>query len=117
MDFSSTPTPPSRRRGGAVSGIVGDVKKNLLGNKKATAIVAIGLFMFYWYEMRPMNINNECTVQAKYNSRELLKSKAEVATDEDRKASYMDLIKKDMYLRSDYEAYYKKCLRSYGIFI
>lgn len=86
-------------------------------NKKVTLLVALGLFVFYWYEMRPVSINNECTAQAKYNARELLKSKAQVATDADRKQSYNDLIKKDMYLRSDYEAYYNKCLRSFGIFI
>ena len=84
-------------------------------HKKLLSIVLVAFFVFYWYEIRPIQINNKCTQQASADARALLKSKAEVATDPERRVSYINLIDKDMYLRSDFESYYSRCLRGYGI--
>ena len=90
--------------------------QNLRKNKKTVGIILAAVFVFYWFQIRPIQINKECTANAGANARALLRSKAEVATDAARKASYEELIAKNMYLRTDYESYYKKCLNSHGIF-
>lgn len=93
------------------------IKAWIVAHKKGIAITAALLAVFYWMEIRPVRINNTCTAQAGLSARALLKEKADVATDADTKESYQQLVDKNMYLRTDYESYYTKCLRQFGIFI
>ena len=86
-------------------------------NKKVLVVVLAAAFLFYWYEIRPMRINSFCAAQSSASSRSLLRSKAAVTTDVANKAYYAGLAEKNMYLRSDYESYYKKCLRGYGVYL
>lgn len=80
-------------------------------------LAILAMFLFYWYEMRPIRINAECMGQAAANARLLVQSKAEIAVDPEKRTSYQNLVEKNMYLRSDYESFYKKCLRGYGIYL
>src|SRR3989338_8327567 len=83
-----------------------DMKDFLRRHRKAILILALGVFLFYWFEIRPININNYCSAEASANARLLLRSKAEVATDAATKQSYQQLVAKDMYLRSDHESFF-----------
>ncbi|PIR51774.1 hypothetical protein COU77_03895 [Candidatus Peregrinibacteria bacterium CG10_big_fil_rev_8_21_14_0_10_49_16] len=93
------------------------VKSFTRKNKFALLIAALVLIVVYWQAIRPIRVNAQCTSEASHNSRILLKNKAESTTDWKQKEEYENLIKKNMYLRSDYEAYYKRCLRGHGIFL
>ena len=115
MDYTSTQR-IARRGSWDFSGKFNTIVTNLRKNKKTVAIVIAAVFVFYWFQIRPVQINKACTINAGANARALLRSKAEVATDAARRASYEELIAKNMYLRTDYESYYSKCLHSYGIF-
>ena len=84
-------------------------------HRKILLIATLGIFLFFWYEIRPIQVNNGCMAEAGGNARELLGNKAEVATDPVQKQSYTELANKNMYLRSDYESFYSKCLRRHGI--
>lgn len=115
MDYTSNHR-LARRGSWDLSGMFSSTLQNLNKNKKTVAIVLAAVFVFYWFQIRPIQINKACTLNAGANARALLASKAEVATDPARKASYEELIAKNMYLRTDYESYYTKCLHSHGIF-
>src|SRR2546430_2246080 len=82
--------------------------------KWAIALVIVAAFLFYWYEIRPIQIYRGCTRQASIDARSLLRSKAEIAKGTDKGSAYWELIKKNMYLRSDYESFLQKCLLYYG---
>ena len=90
------------------------IKEYAKRNRKILSVVAVAVFLFYWFEMRPIQINHSCANQASSNARSLLQSKAQITTDASKKASYNALAEKGMYLRSDYESFYTKCLRSHG---
>jgi hypothetical protein len=78
-------------------------------------IAAIGAFLFYWYEVRPITLYRSCAAQSSADARKLLASKAEIAKGTDKGTSYDQLIEKNMYLRSDYESFLSKCLLHYGL--
>ncbi len=75
-------------------------------------IALVGLF--YWFQIRPIRIYRYCNTQSSMDARKLLKSKEEVATPEN-KARYAPLLERNMYLRSDYESFLRKCLLYYGL--
>jgi hypothetical protein len=76
----------------------------------------LALFLvFYWYEVRPIRIQRLCALQAAYDARKLLASKESIAIDPTQKQYYTNLRERNMYLRSDYDSFLKKCLRYYGI--
>ncbi len=88
----------------------------ILGKYKwIIAVAAVGVFLFYWYEIRPVRLYRSCSAQASADARKLLSSKAEIAKGTDKGAAYEELIKKNMYLRSDYESFLNKCLLYYGL--
>ena len=93
------------------------IRNWVVAHKKGLTIAAVIFVIFYWFDIRPVRINTTCTAQAGFSARALLKEKADVSSDPATKKSYQQLVDKSMYLRSDYESYYKKCLREYGIFI
>ena len=80
-------------------------------------IFFIFCFLFYWYEIRPARIYSYCNKFAQEAAVEVLKDKAEFLFKKDPKKSkyYKQLAEKGMYLRSDYEYYFKMCLRRKGI--
>ncbi len=82
--------------------------------KWAIALFAVAAFLFYWYEIRPIQVYRSCARQASLDARLLLKSKADIAKGTEKGAAYADLIQKNMYLRSDYESFLQKCLLYYG---
>jgi hypothetical protein len=73
-------------------------------------IVAI-VSAFYWYEIRPSKIYSKCHKEAGDGAIQLLKTKVELGSSQYSKAS-----DKDLYLKEDYDYYYKNCLRKYGIY-
>ncbi len=83
-------------------------------HKMLTAFALVIVFGFYWYEIRPIMISRDCSVQASLDARALLRSKAEVTKEQATRDSYNALIAKNMYLRSDYESFLQKCLLHYG---
>jgi hypothetical protein len=93
------------------------IKNWIIAHKKGLGIAAAVFLVFYWFELRPVKINRVCTATAGVSARALLQEKANVATDAATKRSYEQLVSKNMYLRTDYESYYKKCLREDGVFI
>lgn len=82
--------------------------------KWAIVLVLVAAFLFYWYEIRPIQVYRGCARQASLDARSLLRSKAEIAKGTDKGKAYDELIKKNMYLRSDYESFLQKCLMHYG---
>ena len=113
MDFQTTPV--RRHKLPRISFSFKGVSRFIRTNRKLLSVIAVAVFLFYWYEVRPITINHTCGNQASTDARALLVSKAKVATDPVRKQSYQQLIDQNMYLRSDYESYYTRCLRGYGI--
>jgi hypothetical protein len=85
---------------------------------KVATIVVVSLFLFYWWNaIRPANITNGCMAEAAVSAKVLLQNKAEVTADREKRAAYESMVSKGMYLRSDYESYYKKCLRTNGVYL
>lgn len=91
------------------------VRKYLSENRNIVLIVLLITSLFYWYEIRPVRIHRVCAAQASLDAKNLLVSKAEITTDAAKRASYASLSEKGMYLRSDYESFFKKCMRHYAI--
>jgi hypothetical protein len=91
------------------------IREFVLKNYRGIAIVFLAFSLFYWYELRPVSVNRSCAVQASVDARTLLQSKAQVTTDAAKKQSYVSLAERGMYLRTDYESFYKKCLRHYAL--
>jgi len=92
-----------------------ELKDYLLKNRKAYSIIAVILFAFYWFQLRPIQINRACAEQASGNAQQLLVNKVAITTDADQRAAYQEMVNKSMYLRTDYESFYVKCLRNEGI--
>jgi hypothetical protein len=69
--------------------------------------------LFYWFQIRPIYIYRNCAVEASIDARKLLASKAAITTDV-RAAQYQSLMERNMYLRSDYESFLRKCLLFHG---
>lgn len=92
-----------------------DLVRSLGKYKWAIVLVVIGLFLFYWYEIRPIRISRSCANQASIDARKLIRSKADIAKGTDKGNAYQELITKNMYLRSDYESFLNKCLLHYGM--
>ena len=77
-------------------------------------LVVIGFF-FYWFQVRPILSYRQCAREASADARTLLKSKAELAKGTKDAKTYVNMAEKNMYLRSDYESFLKKCLLHYGL--
>jgi len=84
-------------------------------HKWAVSITLIALFLFYWYEVRPITTYRGCVTQASVDSRKLLDSKLSLAKEQNQIEFYTNLKEKNMYLRSDYESFLNKCLLYYGL--
>lgn len=91
------------------------VQRFVQKNWKVLSVLGVLIALFYWYEIRPVRIHRYCAVQASVDARNLLASKTRVTTDPARKASYQQLAAQNLYLRSDYESFYGKCLRHYAM--
>ncbi|MEK7590839.1 MAG: hypothetical protein AAB489_01365 [Patescibacteria group bacterium] len=78
------------------------------------ALVLTGFF-FYWFQIRPILSYRQCAREASADARTLLKSKAELAKGTKDAKTYTNMAEKNMYLRSDYESFLKKCLLHYGL--
>jgi hypothetical protein len=107
--------PLLRRVSPRVRNSASKVIHNLHVHRKVVLAVLFLFSAFYWYEVRPVRIHRSCSVQASVDAKNLLQSKALIATDPARKKSYEDLAAKNMYLRSDHESFYAKCLRHYAM--
>lgn len=84
-------------------------------NKKVLALCCVGVFLFYWFEIRPVQIYRSCLVQSSVDARKLLASKAEMTKGTDKGKAYQGLVDRGMYLRDDYESFMQKCLMFYGM--
>lgn len=78
-------------------------------------LAVVAVFLFYWYEVRPVFIYRRCTAQASMDARTLLASKAELSKGTEQGEAYAGLIAKNLYLRSDYESFLTKCLAYHGL--
>jgi hypothetical protein len=93
------------------------VRKPLLSRPStwAAVLVVLGVFLFYWFQIRPTQIYRRCTSQASVDARNLLVSKAQMAQKGTALAAqYAELQQRGMYLRSDYTSFLQKCLLFYG---
>jgi hypothetical protein len=115
MSFNVNTSSVSRRRGLPLPKM-NDITRYLYKYRKVLGVIAVVAFVFYWYEIRPVSINNTCVTQAGSNARSLLQTKAQISTDPSQRASFQNMINQNLYMRSDYESFYTKCLGSYGIF-
>jgi hypothetical protein len=79
------------------------------------SVLVVLLFAFYWFELRPMIVYNDCATGASTDARTLLKSKAEIAGNTPQGATFSQLMENNLYLRSDYESFLMKCLLSHGL--
>lgn len=84
-------------------------------HKWAIILVLVALFLFYWYEMRPIMVYRNCATQASIDARMLLGNKAEMAKATPQGEAYNRLIEKNLYLRTDYESFLMKCLMYHGM--
>jgi hypothetical protein len=78
-------------------------------------VLLLGGFLFYWYEIRPIRLYRQCAIEASTDARALLRSKAQVSQGTPKAAEYQRLIDQNLYLRSDYESFLKKCLLFHGL--
>jgi hypothetical protein len=78
-------------------------------------LAIVGIALFYWYEIRPIRVYRDCAGQASMDARNLLQSKAELAKGTENGVAYATLVRKNMYLRSDYESFLQKCLLYHGL--
>ena len=81
-------------------------------------ILLLGGFLFYWFQLRPTQLYRKCTEQSSADARKLLGSKFQIAQSGGNTAlatQYQDLISRNMYLRSDYNSFLRKCLLYYGL--
>ncbi len=83
--------------------------------KWVISLAAVAVFLFYWYEIRPVRLYRACARSSSSDARVLLKSKAQIAKGTDKGKAYEELIAKNMYLRSDYDSFLQKCLLNYGL--
>ena len=104
MDYTS------RLSGSGLAPTTGFVSRN----KKVIIIVLVGLFLFYWFQLRPGRISRACMSTATVNAKDLLSKKAITTAEADKRKTYQQLSDQGMYLRSDWESFYKKCMRTYG---
>lgn len=77
--------------------------------KIISIILLIGFGLFYWYEVRPSRIYSFCNKEAQEKAIELMKTKVKISP------KYKEFSEKGLFLKDDYESYYKKCLREKGI--
>ena len=89
--------------------------KRILSNKILIVIVLAALLLFYWKEVRPMYKYRACAAQSSTDAKALLQSKAVLARGTKSEKTYAQMAAKNMYLRSDYESFLKKCLLYYGL--
>lgn len=118
MDFSASPAAAPvfhRIRRQSFSLQLTEIKDYLVKNRKVYSILAVILFAFYWFQLRPIQINRACSEQASANAQQLLVNKVAITTDANQRAAYEEMVGKHMYLRTDYESFYIKCLRNEGI--
>ena len=76
-------------------------------------LILIGGGLFYWFGIRPPRIYSYCNEWAIEKAQRFYKEKIEkqyYITDNDK-----EQIEKGYYLISNYESYYKRCLREKGI--
>ena len=114
--ISSMDYQPYRRRRVVmtISEGISNLKSYLLQYKKGILIAIIAIALFNWYELRPIRVNRICAAQSSSDARALLQSKAKVATDAEKRTAYQNLVDQNLYLRTDYESFFKKCMRNQG---
>ncbi len=84
--------------------------------RKWVIVTALVLgFLFYWFQLRPIYMYRACAQQASADARTLLRSKADLAKGSKNAKAYAQLVEKNMYLRTDYESFLRKCLLYYGL--
>lgn len=91
------------------------VRMTVLKYKWPLALVVVGSFLFYWYEIRPIRTYRFCAAQASFDAKKLLASKAQISKGTEQGKAYASMVSKSMYLRSDYVAFLDKCLMYYGM--
>ena len=101
------------RVGTGLRPILHQLVQNAKKHRKILLAALAVCFVFYWYEIRPIRIHRACAVQSAADARGLLRSKAQL--DPEQGAYYASLVEQNMYLRSDYESFYRKCVRYYGM--
>ena len=74
-----------------------------------TLVASIG-GSFYWYELRPNQIKQECNEVATRAAEDLLKEKVELGSWE-----YKGAAERDLYLKDDYKSYYEMCQNKRGL--
>lgn len=85
---------------------------NLMNQWKVIAIIIlIGAVLFYWFQIRPSIIYSNCHRIATEEAIETLKTRSEMADG----YKYKEAVEKGMYLKDDYDYFYKRCLREKGI--
>lgn len=75
----------------------------------------IVLFLFYWFQLRPIYVYRGCVERASADARKLLGTKYQLTDDQNIKKQYESLIMKNMYLRADFDSFLRKCLLYYGM--
>lgn len=84
-------------------------------NRGIILALLASIFLFYWFEVRPVKLYRACAAQASGDARTLLRSKAALAKGAKNAQTLEQMVEKNMYLRSDYESFLRKCLLYYGL--
>lgn len=95
--------------------MVKNIFSSLVARKYLVLVIAVFVFLFYWYEARPILVARKCVIESSNDARSLLRSKAALSTDQNMVSTYNQLIAKNMYMRADYESFLQKCLLYHGI--
>jgi hypothetical protein len=80
----------------------------------AVLLIILG-FSFYWFQLRPIRLYRQCTAESSADARKLLANKATIAQGTAIGNEYQNLLQKNMYLRTDFESFLRKCLLFYGL--
>ena len=75
-------------------------------------LIALGIFAFYWFEIRPSEIRKACYIEASDKAKNHMKEMAAQYPDDD---SIQAAAKKDWSNKKVFDEYYKSCLNKHGL--
>ncbi len=90
------------------------IDKHINKNKKIITVIILIILFFWWFYIRPNQIRSQCSKIAQNQAVATFKKRMETLPPQLR-VTNENFSKKGLFLPSDYEFWYKMCLRNYGL--
>lgn len=75
-------------------------------------LIALGIFAFYWFEIRASSIRKMCYVEATEDAKKHMQAVAEVSSEDE---TIQAAVKNDWVNKKAFDSYYRDCLRRNGL--